>query len=442
MATFTVTSAADFGPGSLRQAISDANNTDTILFDPSIAGQTITLGSPLFINEGITIDGTGRNITISGNNTVTDFVINNASSVRTTIRGLTIADGNGTGLTGVDGSPGTPGGGAAGGVFVGLGTVRLENNVFRNDAATGGDGGDGSGFSSGGDGGAGAGGVYVGAGANVTLTGDHFIDDTGAGGSAGLGLFASSGGDGAGAVYVASGGTVSASNLTFSGNSAFGGGFPFTGQAYSDSNSDIVNDAAVCFCSGTLIRTTRGEVPVERLAIGDTLLTADGETRPVTWIGHQTIVAAFADPVRSYPIRIAAGAIADNVPARDLFLSPDHALLIDGVLVQAGALVNGSTVTRVMNPEARFTYYHVETDDHAIILAEVAAAETFVSNVTRRRFDNYAEYEALFGTRADFEAMADRDEPRAMSARQVPARIRARLAERAAVLMPAEAAAA
>ena len=186
----------------------------------------------------------------------------------------------------------------------------------------------------------------------------------------------------------------------------------------------------------------RGEVLVEDLAIGDTLVTADGQTRPVKWIGRQSVVAAFAEPVRSYPVCIAAGALGEAVPARDLFLSPDHALLIDGVLVQAGALVNGTTVTRVMNPEARFTYFHVETEDHAIILAEGTPAETFVSNVTRRTLDNYAEYEALFGARADFEAMADRDEPRAMSARQVPAGIRARLAERAAVLMPVRGAAA
>ena len=58
--------------------------------------------------------------------------------------------------------------------------------------------------------------------------------------------------------------------------------------------------------------------------------------------------------------------------------------------------------------------------------------------MTRRRFDNYAEYEALFGSHADFEAMAERDEPRAMSARQLPPRIRARLAERAALLMARE----
>ena len=207
---------------------------------------------------------------------------------------------------------------------------------------------------------------------------------------------------------------------------------PVTNSATFQSQQLAVSETAACFILGTRIATARGEVPVERLAIGDTLVTADGETRPVTWIGRQSVVAAFADPLQAYPIRIAAGALSEDVPSRDLYLSPDHALFIDGVLVQAGALVNGTTVTRVMIPEARFTYYHVETQDHAIILAEGAPAETFVSNVTRRTFDNYAEYEALFGERADFEGMADRDEPRAMSARQVPARIRARLAARAA----------
>jgi hypothetical protein len=43
--TITVTNTNDSGPGSLRQALAEANDGDTIDFDPSLNGQTITLTS-------------------------------------------------------------------------------------------------------------------------------------------------------------------------------------------------------------------------------------------------------------------------------------------------------------------------------------------------------------------------------------------------------------
>jgi len=116
---------------------------------------------------------------------------------------------------------------------------------------------------------------------------------------------------------------------------------------------------------------------------------------------------------------------------RGVFLSPDHALLVDDVLVQAGALVNNTSITRVMQPGKRFTYFHIETEDHALILAEGTPAETFVDNVSRRTFDNYAEYEALYGEET---AVPELDQPRAMSQRQVPRATRERLAAVAAAL--------
>ncbi|MDR6955896.1 hypothetical protein J2X65_005283 [Ancylobacter sp. 3268] len=185
----------------------------------------------------------------------------------------------------------------------------------------------------------------------------------------------------------------------------------------------------VCFLEGTLIATPGGERPVERLAIGDLVLTASGQTRPVRWIGRQSVMAMFADPLTSYPVRIAAGALDENLPIRDLYVSTDHALMLDGLLVQAGALVNGTTITRVEQPAPRFTYFHIELEDHALILAEGALAETFVDNVSRRRFDNYAEYEALYGTRPT--GLGEIDRPRVKSARQLPTAIRDRLAARA-----------
>ena len=189
---------------------------------------------------------------------------------------------------------------------------------------------------------------------------------------------------------------------------------------------------AVCFLRGTRICTPDGSKPVELLLIGEKVLTADGHSRAVRWLWRQTVVTAFADELRAYPIRIMAGALEEKVPQRDLFLSPDHAILLDGCLVQAAALVNDTTIVRVRDPEPKFVYYHIELEDHALILAEGVASETFVDNVTRRRFDNYADYEAMYG--ADALAIAEMDVPRAKSARQVPRLIRERLVARSAAV--------
>ena len=183
-----------------------------------------------------------------------------------------------------------------------------------------------------------------------------------------------------------------------------------------------------CFTAGTLIRTPNGEVAVESLKHGDRILTQDGRIATVDWLGIQTISMRFADKLRVLPIRIRAGAIAENVPSRDLRISPDHAILVEGALIQAGALVNGTSIVRETNVPKSFTYYHVEVEDHSLILAENTPAETFVDNVDRLGFDNWAEHEALYPNGKHVEELPY---PRAKSHRQVPVRTRVILADRA-----------
>ncbi|GGC79363.1 Hint domain-containing protein [Chelatococcus reniformis] len=192
------------------------------------------------------------------------------------------------------------------------------------------------------------------------------------------------------------------------------------------------DDVPICFMAGTMIACPDGERPIEDLRAGDMVLSASGMPKPIRWIGRQTVASLFADPLRSSPVCVTAGALAPQIPTRDLYVSPDHALLVDGVLVQAAALVNGLTIRRLDKPPALFTLYHIELEDHALILAEGAEAETFVDNVRRRRFDNYREYAALYG---DGDArIPELALPRAKSARQLPRAVRERLAARAAAL--------
>jgi hypothetical protein len=190
-----------------------------------------------------------------------------------------------------------------------------------------------------------------------------------------------------------------------------------------------------CYYPGTGIRTPAGDVAVEDLAIGDVVVTADGRALPIRWIGRNTVSTRFADPLRVLPIRIRAGALADSLPERDLLVSAEHALLVEDILVQAGALVNGLSIIREADVPETFTYYHVELAEHALILAEGAPAETFVDNVHRSAFDNWEEHEALYGVAP----VAEMGYPRAQSHRQVPVAIRERLMARSGPTGPRDA---
>ncbi len=144
----------------------------------------------------------------------------------------------------------------------------------------------------------------------------------------------------------------------------------------------------VCFVSGTRILTPDGEIAVECLVPGDRVITLGGVERPVAWIGQRRIdltTHGRADMVA--PIRIHRNAIAPNQPHRDLLVSPDHALFIDGVLVPARRLVNHATITR--EPANRsVTYFHVELDQHAILFSEGLATESYLDTGNRGFFAN------------------------------------------------------
>jgi hypothetical protein len=204
-------------------------------------------------------------------------------------------------------------------------------------------------------------------------------------------------------------------------NSAFphGSSLGFTQSTYT-----------MCFAKGTLIATPKGEVAVETLQIGDPVVT-DGGVVPVKWIGRQTVSTRFAAAERLMPVRFSAGSLGDGLPHIDLTVTADHGMLVDGVICHAGALVNGTTITRVPLSEmgATFTVYHIETEGHEIILANGAPAETFIDNVSRKVFDNFAEFEALYG---DVPEMEELPYPRAMSARQVPLSVRSKLEQKTA----------
>ena len=149
-----------------------------------------------------------------------------------------------------------------------------------------------------------------------------------------------------------------------------------------------------CYCRGAGIRTDRGDVAVEALRHGDLVMTALGELRPVRWIGMRSYAAVFvARNPGVHPVRFAAGSLGGGLPGRDLLVSPDHAMFLDGLLIPARFLLNGATVTQE-RPVGQVDYFHVELHSHDILLAEGAPAESFLDEGNRGQFHNAREQDA------------------------------------------------
>jgi|HubBroStandDraft_6_1064221.scaffolds.fasta_scaffold759090_1 hypothetical protein len=150
-----------------------------------------------------------------------------------------------------------------------------------------------------------------------------------------------------------------------------------------------------CLVSGTSIVTPDGAVCVEDLSIGSMVLTASG-VKPIRWIGRRSYsdLAATADR-EVLPIHIRRDALGDNVPSGDLWVSPEHAMFIDGMLIPAALLINGVSIVQEESAD-ELTYFHLEFDAHTIIYAEDAPTESFVDDQSRAMFDNAAEYRALY----------------------------------------------
>lgn len=153
-----------------------------------------------------------------------------------------------------------------------------------------------------------------------------------------------------------------------------------------------------CFLRGTSIATPMGDVRVEDLNVGDMVTTVTGKTMAIRWVGRQTFKRtgpAWNSDVM--PIRIAPHALDERTPTRDLFVSPYHKLYVDGVLIQAKDLVNGTSIARAL-PAGHETvdYFHILLDSHQVVLAEGAPAETFrIEAANHEAFANFAELNAM-----------------------------------------------
>jgi hypothetical protein len=168
---------------------------------------------------------------------------------------------------------------------------------------------------------------------------------------------------------------------------------PFSSNSFTPSSDGavgtfITTNVTPCLTADTAIRTTRGDVLVQDLRVGDTVVCAGGGVRPVVWIGRRTVdVARHPSPDSVAPVRVRRGAFADGLPRRDLLLSPDHAVYADGVLIPVKHLINDSSIAQIAVDEV--AYFHVELDRHDVLLAEDLPVESFLDTGNRAAFANH-----------------------------------------------------
>ena len=164
---------------------------------------------------------------------------------------------------------------------------------------------------------------------------------------------------------------------------------------YFDSNGDPagiltfsnIETIVPCFTPGCQIVTDRGLRPVESLAEGDRVVTRDNGLQTIRWAGHKTVSAADLAGQRDLrPILIRAGALGDNLPDRDMMVSPNHRMLVGRartalyfedheVLVAAKHLVDGQKI-QVVQPQG-LTYHHILFDHHQVVMSDGCWSESF-----------------------------------------------------------------
>ena len=200
---------------------------------------------------------------------------------------------------------------------------------------------------------------------------------------------------GADNVLTISGGTTGTVTIHLDPSQSFAGEF-FHLDSDSGSGLYITESDQPCYCRGTLILTDRGERRVEELQIGDKLVTLAGAQRPIKWIGRRGYAGRYILGRQNIlPVCIKVGALGDGVPRRDLWISPHHAMFIDGVLIEARDLVNDLSIVQSTGVD-EVEYFHLELDTHDVILAEGAASETFIDDDCRMMFHNAREYAQLY----------------------------------------------
>jgi hypothetical protein len=146
-----------------------------------------------------------------------------------------------------------------------------------------------------------------------------------------------------------------------------------------------------CYCSGTMIETASGLLPVDWLSTEDRVRTKDNGFQRILWVGQTKLsVAQMQDMPQLWPVTIHKGALGAGMPDHDLKVSANHRILVEGAQVQllfgadevfvpAKALINGDCVTSAC-PDTPTTFVHILCENHEVIRAEGLWAESFFTS--------------------------------------------------------------
>jgi len=161
-------------------------------------------------------------------------------------------------------------------------------------------------------------------------------------------------------------------------------GVLFTGATAENSFFTIENTGVVCYVTGTRILTPKGEVAIETLKPGDKVITRDNGAQLVRWIGVTTVECT----EDLAPIRIQAGALGDGSPKRDLFVSPQHRILVRSKIVErmtgkrealiAATKLSSLAGIRKTTHHGLIGYVHLMCDAHEIVCVEGTPSETLL----------------------------------------------------------------
>ena len=175
-------------------------------------------------------------------------------------------------------------------------------------------------------------------------------------------------------------------------------------SSYVTINGQESDDAVlVCFLPGSLINTPYGTKAVEDLSVDDEIIAyVDGVATPrrVTWTGqaHCNVRSHRPDDEAGYPVRILKDAIADGVPFKDMLITAEHCLFFDGKFVPARMLVNGRSIFFDKSITS-YDYYHIETEDHSVIMADGMLTESYLDTGNRHAFTQKGNVVSIGGSR-------------------------------------------
>jgi hypothetical protein len=196
--------------------------------------------------------------------------------------------------------------------------------------------------------------------------------------------------------YGFPGTAIAATNITINTTPLVNGNlFAQTGSVTFDSTSIRIN-AVVCYVKGSKILTEDGFKNIETIKVGEKVISKgnilnndysnleDQTLSTVKWVGKFKVKGSKSE---SAPICIKENALDQNLPLEDLYVSPQHRIVIDGKLVHAYKLVNGFTIFQDFDREF-VEYYHIELESHSVIVANGILSESYLDiNNNRSLFD-------------------------------------------------------